>query len=602
GWGCFHPQYIQLFNSQKWLMAFIGIYIFISGIQTTGLGGVVITSLETRYELRSAETGLFTSSYEVAAAICGLVISYYAGQRHKGKFIATGSVMAGLGAVAFVSPHFFSGKYSPINSEITSNLCFESLNKSIASNTSSVCNSYIASSARNYLYIFIAAQVIIGTGNNLMWNVGMAYVDENVDPVASSVYIGIMVTLSAIGPAIGYLLGGLLLNLWVDWPDPSDGVAPDDPRWVGAWWLGFLACGTGMLIISIPLYGYPPYLPNYAVFKAKRLAMAKGKSKVDKEYGTSIKDLPLATKELFMNLPCTFSILAATCEATTATGFAVFLPKFIQSQFGLTSSTASLIAGSIVVPGAGGGMLAGGFIMRYYKLDGLAAAKLNVIFSGLATISVLCFALSCGNVPFSTVGLDRSENSATVCNYQCKCYDSFEPLCGSDKITYYSPCFAGCTEINRNQTFSNCSCMATVSNISSLSKFNTSQHGNSGICPLECNNMIPFLATLFVLMIFTFLKTVPTQQVLLRCVPESQRSFSLGVQWLFLRLLGNVPGPIIMGSIIDRSCILWSVTCNQRNNCWLYNNQQMSRLILILGITFKISTTIFYLIAWHYYK
>lgn len=120
-----------------------------------------------------------------------------------------------------------------------------------------------------------------------------------------------------------------------------------------------------MLIISIPLYGYPPYLPNYAVFRAKRLAMAKGKSKVDKEYGASIRDLPLATKELFINLPCIFSILAATCEAAMATGVAVFLPKFIQSQFGLTSSTASLIAGSIVVPGAGGGMIIVSKILSY---------------------------------------------------------------------------------------------------------------------------------------------------------------------------------------------------------------------------------------------
>ena len=112
-----------------------------------------------------------------------------------------------------------------------------------------------------------------------------------------------------------------------------------------------------MLIISIPLYGYPPYLPNYGVFRAKRVALAKGKSRIDKEYGTSIRDLPSATKELFVNLPCIFSILAATCEATMATGFAVFLPKFVQSQFALTSSTASLITGSIVVPGAGGGMI-----------------------------------------------------------------------------------------------------------------------------------------------------------------------------------------------------------------------------------------------------
>lgn len=220
GWGCYHPQSLQLLNSSKWLIAFIAIYIFISGIQTTGLGGVIITSLETRYELRSTETGLLTSSYEIAAAICGLLISYYAGQRHKGKFIATGSVMVGIGAIIFASPHFFSGRYDRITSEGASDLCLKNVT---LSSMASVCKSTFTSSTRDYLYVFIAAQVIVGTGNNLIWNVGMAYIDENVDPVSSSVYIGIMVTLSAIGPAAGYLLGGMLLNLWVDWPNPSNG-------------------------------------------------------------------------------------------------------------------------------------------------------------------------------------------------------------------------------------------------------------------------------------------------------------------------------------------------------------------------------------------
>ena len=220
GWGCYRPRFLQPLNSSKWLIAFIAIYIFIAGIQTTGLGGVIITSLETRYELRSTETGLLTSAYEVAAAICGVLISYYAGQRHKGKFIATGSVMVGVGAIMFASPHFFSGKYSHISSKGVSGLCLE--NETVSS-IASVCKPF-TSSTRVYLYVFIAAQVIIGIGNNLIWNVGMAYVDENVDPVSSSVYISIMVTLSAIGPATGYLLGGMLLNLWVDWPYPSNGL------------------------------------------------------------------------------------------------------------------------------------------------------------------------------------------------------------------------------------------------------------------------------------------------------------------------------------------------------------------------------------------
>lgn len=82
-----------------------------------------------------------------------------------------------------------------------------------------------------------------------------------------------------------------------------------------------------------------------------------GQAQVDNEYGNSIKDFPKAAKELILNKPYIFTILAATSEALVTNGFAVFLPKFIQSQFSITASEASFISGIVVVPGAGGGMI-----------------------------------------------------------------------------------------------------------------------------------------------------------------------------------------------------------------------------------------------------
>lgn len=42
-----------------------------------------------------------------------------------------------------------------------------------------------------------------------------------------------------IGPALGFLLGALCTAVYVD-PLHDPGYASDDPRWVGAWWLGEL--------------------------------------------------------------------------------------------------------------------------------------------------------------------------------------------------------------------------------------------------------------------------------------------------------------------------------------------------------------------------
>lgn len=34
-------------------------------------------------------------------------------------------------------------------------------------------------------------------------------------------------------------------------------ITPDDPRWMGAWWLGFLVLGVVILILTIPIFMFP---------------------------------------------------------------------------------------------------------------------------------------------------------------------------------------------------------------------------------------------------------------------------------------------------------------------------------------------------------
>lgn len=87
-----------------------------------------------------------------------------------------------------------------------------------------------------------------------------------------------------------------------------------------------------------------------------------------------------------------------------------------------------------------------------------------------------------------------------------------------------------------------------------------------------------------------------------RSVPESQRCFALGINWFVLRLLGSVPGPIIIGAIIDQSCILWNEQCGKRTFCWKYDNFLLSVLLTVALVTLKIFTATFFFLAWYFYN
>jgi len=40
-----------------------------------------------------------------------------------------------------------------------------------------------------------------------------------------------------------------------------------DPRWIGAWWLGFVVCAMCIFIWALPLAMFPPQLTGYDISK-----------------------------------------------------------------------------------------------------------------------------------------------------------------------------------------------------------------------------------------------------------------------------------------------------------------------------------------------
>lgn len=88
-----------------------------------GFINVVITTIERRFGLRSSQTGLVASGYDIASFVCLVPVTYFGGRigASKPRWLGWGVVMMGLGSLTFALPHFLVGTYRA--SSATSNVC-----------------------------------------------------------------------------------------------------------------------------------------------------------------------------------------------------------------------------------------------------------------------------------------------------------------------------------------------------------------------------------------------------------------------------------------------------------------------------------------------
>ena len=86
-----------------------------------------------------------------------------------------------------------------------------------------------------------------------------------------------------------------------------------------------------------------------------------------------------------------------------------------------------------------------------------------------------------------------------------------------------------------------------------------------------------------------------------RCVADEQRTLALGVQSVLFRILGSIPAPIVFGTIFDSACVYWQFECNQRGNCWTYNNSQLSQRALSLAMLGICANFILSFLSWIFY-
>ncbi|MCJ8740615.1 hypothetical protein PDJAM_G00060950 [Pangasius djambal] len=93
------------------------------------------------------------------------------------------------------------------------------------------------------------------------------------------------------------------------------------------------------------------------------------------------------------------------------------------------------------------------------------------------------------------------------------------------------------------------------------------------------------------------LSQTPSFMMILRTVTPEDKSFALGIQFMLFRVLAFLPAPVLYGSAIDSTCILWGKKCNKNTSCQYYNLDFFRQRFLGLQIFFVFGGLVFFFLS-----
>ncbi|VDN08877.1 unnamed protein product [Dibothriocephalus latus] len=109
----------------------------------------------------------------------------------------------------------------------------------------------------------------------------------------------------------------------------------------------------------------------------------------------------------------------------------------------------------------------------------------------------------------------------------------------------------------------------------------------TGPCPMTCHTLIPFICVLTTALFLTGVIQNPLLMVTMRSVSKSERSLALGLQFVIIRLLANLPSPISFGRVIDGACMFWHMECGRRGDCGLTDRRNLTFYLTGLALVVK---------------
>lgn len=675
GFWIFKGKFLQRFANQTSYVILYGLAGCMFSMTYAYFNGT-ITTIEKRFKIPSKNTGIISVGNDISQMMVSAVLSYYAGRGHKPRWIGFGLLTIMAFCMLTAAPHFL---YGPGDAALALTAEFGAIPDENATmevleeqRTKTLCRLKgnrveCLESEGNFApqLVLFAAQFISGIGGSLYYTLGVAYMDDNIKKSKTPVLLSLSYFLRMLGPAIGYALASMCLRVYIA-PQLHPIINDKDPRWLGAWWMGWLIVGTMLLISGVIIIMFPRELPRTVARrmveeerKKQRLSV-KDKNKSEKEilneqleekpeveHKASFSDMLITFKRLTTNKILMYNNLSSIFYLFGYTPYWIFSAKYIEIIYRQSASTSSMVTGTVALAFSAIGVLLSGFVITKYKPRARYMAAWNVIVGFVTVAGIIAYAfIGCpGNEQSVVVNIhDKALDSTPTCNSACGCdYVPYSPVCGENNMTYISPCHAGCQKQHVTSTgkkyFFDCSCVPSLNTsangnstfkhlttmdltdinynfttstspslIESLSTYPDNLFGNggqavSGACPVDCFvQFVTFLAVMCCLKFFGATGRASNFLVAVRCVPEKDKTAAMGFGMMMMSMFAFIPSPIFFGWVLDRLCLVWGKTCSNKGNCWLYDPLSLRYTLNMIAAVFIAIGAIFDGGVWYYAK
>uniref|UniRef100_A0AC35G3B8 Solute carrier organic anion transporter family member n=1 Tax=Panagrolaimus sp. PS1159 TaxID=55785 RepID=A0AC35G3B8_9BILA len=391
---------VEIQKLDKYVLAFFVVFMVTYFLES--IGGFYMTtavvSIEKQFQIPSKVSGTMVSAGDFGYIPTVVFVAYLGGKGNRAKWIGFGCILIALANILISSSNFLFDDKIVNTTALTSTIphpeslrnpncsiftdillsendtivgdfiqcdegnhrarpllltssfayCNKEINaEKLEHNTRTCLNDQMAHIGPTALIFF--GLFILGIGRTMPFSLGLPLVDDNVKKRNLPLYFAGMFLIRMVGPVVGFSMGTLLQKQYYKFDKPL-GLTPVDPEWIGRWWLGFLLIGLILFFPSLLLFFFPKPKADSPLNLVDKHARknSKGQAIMPKSFKSKVADF---SKTIYgvLKQPVYFgSMIGRICDVFAFKGFFVFLPKYIELQFGLPQYKINMYMGIIV--------------------------------------------------------------------------------------------------------------------------------------------------------------------------------------------------------------------------------------------------------------